>query len=1134
MMSRSTFLTTSTSPFDASETPSHPTTTNATTDRTSTLRFHHRLMPTISTNGRSHETVPIVFVQSATTSNDSLTTPTTTTTTAQHKSVVRLNPKLKRNLRDTRRSTGIQPDEVSLANATNDTPLNADDEEEDKVGACSQFLTIPGNESIESYDHNRTSPPKPVFKVSRLQPTFEENSRHSFEKLSISRADPFVMTSSPSPSPSPSNTFSNTSSIIFRPEEFILRRQPSDEDPPTVKRRQLDERVCILESLVRDKDSIILDLQRQLERVTRDLKDAEQQMYVLQRDKLTLIKTLTKLQDPKSSSGGGGGGGDRPTSPKRTGFITRSIFSTNNLCRLIEFNIPEGLFSFHTNDIEEKLFYKTDYVCQNKPIFRSIKYQNLYQFQSPNNRWWILYDTKNSTYKLGTYEWCNAWNAKPLLAMPLGMFQNPLGKQIKLQRWKHVIVHEKNNSYTYKSVSNVYLKCYYPSSTSHCQTNQLAFLFDLTETTNKDEFNQMKLLTKTLIWLLYNQTNISLSYYSDTFHIINTFDKKTSIKSLEHLYDSIDTIDKHNENSKQFFVSWPETIHNIVTKIFKRRFLLPLNIINTTDEYQSLKTNNSTNDDDDEIYTEPYPLIYSDEDAIKTILNITTYSYRKKRSLKKSYNKLNHVLVILTSRSKYLYDYKQQDKQLAKFIATVPLRIVVIDFNKISNQNLAQYIHSAFIHYAKYALVSSPINYNYIETYEELGDVIHGNQLFNYYHRLCYPPEENLFKNNFRTTLIETYDSSTMECTLLTLFNNKNNNSTLKKKFDYTFYETPDRCFSAPVYRSLGDRNLYIQKISNGHWLIIRVDPLLPSTMSIQQKFASTTTSTLEPEFFYATDYANGPIIDNYNNVTTIIDLPISVPHCSDTPGLDIIWESVDNQIFNDYSLHTPRQWISNLNKSDLISPICNKYKISCQTTKFDLLILIDSHNEYLLLIKTFLNIFFTLIEPYYHRFSLIILTSSTIDTFQYHIPLTSINTIYNNKNLIENFLSYIDDRNISLIQLNQHLERISNYLINNQEFLSNISTQQIILTISSRLNFNQTHIKEIIQRYTTIRYMVLDPYLKNDDYKHHNNQEREKFLSLLTSKPSYINLFSSYAAYRDLTFHTVFRLLESLCGYLQ
>ncbi|CAF1031665.1 unnamed protein product [Rotaria sordida] len=324
MMSRSTFLTTSTSPFDASETPSHPTTTNATTDRTSTLRFHHRLMPTISTNGRSHETVPIVFVQSATTSNDSLTTPTTTTTTAQHKSVVRLNPKLKRNLRDTRRSTGIQPDEVSLANATNDTPLNADDEEEDKVGACSQFLTIPGNESIESYDHNRTSPPKPVFKVSRLQPTFEENSRHSFEKLSISRADPFVMTSSPSPSPSPSNTFSNTSSIIFRPEEFILRRQPSDEDPPTVKRRQLDERVCILESLVRDKDSIILDLQRQLERVTRDLKDAEQQMYVLQRDKLTLIKTLTKLQDPKSSSGGGGGGGDRPTSPKRTGFITRS------------------------------------------------------------------------------------------------------------------------------------------------------------------------------------------------------------------------------------------------------------------------------------------------------------------------------------------------------------------------------------------------------------------------------------------------------------------------------------------------------------------------------------------------------------------------------------------------------------------------------------------------------------------------------------------------------------------------------------------------------------------------------------------------------------------------------------------
>ncbi|CAF4379142.1 unnamed protein product [Rotaria sp. Silwood2] len=577
-------------------------------------------------------------------------------------------------------------------------------------------------------------------------------------------------------------------------------------------------------------------------------------------------------------------------------FVPFRIFSTNNLCRLIEFNIPQGLFSFRTNDIEEKLFYKTDYVCQNKPIFRSIKYQHLYQFQSPNNRWWTLYDTINSTYKLGMYEWCNAWNAKPLLAMQLGIFQHPLGKQIKLQRWKHIIVHEKNNSYTYKSVSNVSLKCYYPSSTPVCQTHQLAFLFDLTETTNKNELDQMKLLTKTLIWLLYNQTNISLSYYSDRFHLIHSFDEKSSIKSLEHLYDSIDTLNKHNEKPKRFSVQWPEAIHSIVTKIFKRRFFLPLNIINSTGQYQSI-TDDSI---DDEIYTEPYPLIYSDEHAIKTILNITTYPYRKKRSIKKSYDKSNNLLVILTSRSKYLYDYKQQDKQLTEFIASVPLRILVIDFNKISNKNQAEYIHSAFIHYAKYALASCPVTYNYIETYEELGDVIYGKQLFNHYHRLCYPPEENLFKNNFTTTLIETSDSSTIECTLLTLFNNENDNSTLKDKFDYTFYETPDSCFSAPVYRSLGDRNLYVQKISNGHWLIVRVDSLLPSTMTIQQKLASTTTSTLEPEFFYATDYANGPMIDNWNNETIIVDLPISVPHCSDTPGIDILWESADNQILND------------------------------------------------------------------------------------------------------------------------------------------------------------------------------------------------------------------------------------------
>jgi hypothetical protein len=120
-MSRSTFLTTSSS-FDANEAPSLPPTSNTNTDHTHALRFHHRLMPTISTTGRSNENLPVVVVQSSSsTTTDSTTTESTTTTnTTQHKSVVRINPKIKRNLRGKRRSTGIRPEEVSLASASID------------------------------------------------------------------------------------------------------------------------------------------------------------------------------------------------------------------------------------------------------------------------------------------------------------------------------------------------------------------------------------------------------------------------------------------------------------------------------------------------------------------------------------------------------------------------------------------------------------------------------------------------------------------------------------------------------------------------------------------------------------------------------------------------------------------------------------------------------------------------------------------------------------------------------------------------------------------------------------------------------------------------------------------------------
>jgi hypothetical protein len=309
---------------------------------------------------------------------------------------------------------------------------------------------------------------------------------------------------------------------------------------------------------------------------------------------------------------------------------------------------------------------------------------------------------------------------------------------------------------------------------------------------------------------------------------------------------------------------------------------------------------------------------------------------------------------------------------------------------------------------------------------------------------------------------------------------------------------------------------------------------------------ASTTTSTLSrkfdfllekfthvylslAEFFYATDYAHGPMIDDNTNQTSIVDLPMSIPHCSDTPGIDILWESDDSSIINEYSLHPPRQWFSISNRSDSISPLCNKYQISCHRIKFDLLILLDLHSESSLLIQTFLTIFFSLIEPFNHRFSLLVLSSTTIDTFQYHLPLTSSNKITNQ--IIATFLSYSDYENNSTIQLNEHIQRASEYLLNHPPLISNISSQQILFTISSRLNFNQNNMKTLIQRYSTIRYMTLDPYLKTDNDQ---NQDREKSLRSLTSSPSYSNLFWSYSANRDLTFNTVFRVLESLCGYLR
>jgi hypothetical protein len=277
---------------------------------------------------------------------------------------------------------------------------------------------------------------------------------------------------------------------------------------------------------------------------------------------------------------------------------------------------------------------------------------------------------------------------------------------------------------------------------------------------------------------------------------------------------------------------------------------------------------------------------------------------------------------------------------------------------------------------------------------------------------------------------------------------------------------------------------------------------------------------------FYATDYANGPMIDDRNNESLILDFPTSIPYCSNNPGIDLQWESEDA----DYSLHTPRQWISGINQSDLITPVCNKYRISCQRVKYDFLILIDTQPEYSSLIQMFFKVFLALIEPFNHRFSLVVLTSTTIDTFQYHLPFASLNTI--NQRTFDNYLIYTDHENTSIFQLNQHMERLSEYLLTNQQLTSDIPSKQVLLTLSSRLYFNEYDMKYLIQRYSTIRYMTIDPYLRTDDDNY--DPEREKLLHSLVSSPWHTNLFWSYAANRDLTFNTVFRVIESLCGSIR
>lgn len=237
-----------------------------------TRRFQHTRIATTSnrTNNEQTPIVPVLLVQ----------TSINETNNSQNTSLRRLNPKNKRNLRANRRPTGIRPDDLSTVSTQSD-----DSDDNQNVDESSTTRNHPEpNETIVSA--------QPMFTVSRVQ--------SSFDKLSINRPDNPNYVLSPA---STSNIYANSvPNNRFRTEEFILRRQPSDDDSSTIKTRQLEERLMTLESLVYEKDMLIHDLQRKLDQTIRDLSNAEGEIYNLHKEKLTLIKAFSTIQETKSSS----------------------------------------------------------------------------------------------------------------------------------------------------------------------------------------------------------------------------------------------------------------------------------------------------------------------------------------------------------------------------------------------------------------------------------------------------------------------------------------------------------------------------------------------------------------------------------------------------------------------------------------------------------------------------------------------------------------------------------------------------------------------------------------------------------------------------------------------------------------
>ncbi|CAF1414047.1 unnamed protein product [Didymodactylos carnosus] len=220
------------------------------------LHFHHRLMPTISSSSRT------------------TAMPTIISATTQQQPIIGGNRKL------------LTP-QITFSSAAAATTQSKDE---------NNFLF---NNILDSEDSlDKFLPTTPVDNKTRLNPKTKRNIRGKRRSTGIH----------------PESIVAQTSDEVFSPgreddsqptNDQIIIRQTSNSDYHDVNKLQsqednnqrlyLEERINALETLLLDKDSIIYDLQRKLDNLTRDLSEAEQEIYVLHKDKLSLIRALSVL-----------------------------------------------------------------------------------------------------------------------------------------------------------------------------------------------------------------------------------------------------------------------------------------------------------------------------------------------------------------------------------------------------------------------------------------------------------------------------------------------------------------------------------------------------------------------------------------------------------------------------------------------------------------------------------------------------------------------------------------------------------------------------------------------------------------------------------------------------------------------